>query len=385
MKRIVTIILLLVSFTFVSPSQGIDNDNFVVTHGPWLQNLTSTGVTIAWTTNKPAIPGISIISPDGSKKFIRNSHYGNVDGGGTEHKVRVEGLMPGTSYKYALNSVQVLKYQAYRVYYGDTLAGKKITFITPPAKSDKVTFTIFNDVHELSGKMGSYLRHNNIPSQDFYFFNGDMINYLQETEQLYSGFIDTAVFHFASVKPFCYIRGNHEARGYAARDLKNHFDYKDDRFYYSFDRGPVHFVVLDCGEDKPDNSKEYFGLSDFDSYRKEELEWLKNEVKSEAFKKAVHRIVMIHMPVVKEEKQNHAMTWLSANFGPLLRDAGVEMVFSAHTHKNTYYEKDKSGYGYALLVNSNNSFVEVEADNLRIKAVVKDIDGKVMAEYEVNK
>ena len=385
MKRIVTLFFLSVVFAVVSFSQGIDNDNFVVTHGPWLQNMTSTGVTIVWTTNKPAIPGITITGTDGSKRFIRNSHHGNIDGGGMEHKVRVEGLAPGTAYKYALNSVQVLKYQAYRVYYGDTLAGKQITFVTPPATSGKVNFTIFNDVHELSGKMGSYLRHNNIPLQDFYFFNGDMINYLQETEQLYRGFIDTAVFYFASVKPFYYIRGNHEARGYAARDLKNHFDYKDDRFYYSFDMGPVHFVVLDCGEDKPDNSKEYFGLADFDSYRQEELAWLKEEVKSDAFKKAGHRIVMIHMPVVKAEKQNYAMTWLSANFGPLLRDAGVDMVFSAHTHRNTFYEKDKSGFGYSLLVNSSDSFVEVEADNLRIKAVVKDVNGKVISEYEVKK
>jgi len=381
MKKIITLFILSVVFAVVCSSQGIDNDNFIVTHGPWLQNLSSTGVTIAWATNKPAIPGISITGTDGSKRFIRNSHYGNVDGGGMEHKVRVEGLVPGTAYKYALNSVQVLKYQAYRVYYGDTLSGKQLTFVTPPEKSDKVTFTIFNDVHELSGKMGSYLQHNNIPLQDFYFFNGDMINYLQEPEQLYRGFIDTAVFYFASVKPFYYIRGNHEARGYAARDLKNYFDYKDDRFYYSFDMGPVHFVVLDCGEDKPDNSKEYYGLADFDTYRQEELVWLKEELKSEAFRKAVHRIVMIHMPVVKAEKQNHAMTWLSTNFGPLLRDAGVDMVFSAHIHRNAYYEKDKSGYGYALLVNSNNSFVEVEADSDRIKALVKDVEGKTISEY----
>ena len=47
--------------------------------------------------------------------------------------------------------------------------------------------------------MGSYLRHNNIASQDFYFFNGDMINYLQEPEQLYRGFIDTARISFRQV------------------------------------------------------------------------------------------------------------------------------------------------------------------------------------------
>ena len=97
--------------------------------------------------------------------------------------------------------------------------------------------------------------------------------------------------------------GNHETRGFVARDLKNYFDYKDDRFYYSFDNGPVHFVVLDCGEDKPDNNRYYYGLADYDSYRLEELEWLKKEVKSDAFRNAKHRIVIVHMPIIKEEKQ----------------------------------------------------------------------------------
>ena len=62
-------------FALVSYSQGIDNDNFVVTHGPWLQNLTSSGVTIAWTTNKPAIPGISLTGPDGIKKIHQEQPY----------------------------------------------------------------------------------------------------------------------------------------------------------------------------------------------------------------------------------------------------------------------------------------------------------------------
>ncbi|HNY14557.1 MAG TPA: FN3 domain-containing metallophosphoesterase family protein [Bacteroidales bacterium] len=385
MRRIFILIIPAIFVAAGAYAQGIDNENLLVTHGPWIQNLTSSGVTIVWTTNKPAIPGITLTLPDGKTKFIRNSHFGNIDGGGLLHKVAIENLEPGTTYKYALNSVQVLKYQAYRVYYGDTLTGKNMIFATPPDKSDKVTFTVFNDVHELSGKLGSYLRNNDRKAQDLYFFNGDMINYLQEHDQIFRGFLDTSVFYFASVKPFYYVRGNHESRGYLARDLRDYFVYPEERYYYSFDRGPVHFTVLDCGEDKPDNSREYYGLADFDAYRAEELKWLEKEVSSDAFRKAHYRIVIIHMPVVKAEKQNHAMTWLSENFGPILKDAGADMVFSAHTHRNAFYDRDKSGFGYALLVNSNNSFVEVTVDKTSIKALVKDIEGKVLSQYEVKK
>lgn len=364
-------------------SQEIDNENFIVSHGPYLQNLSSTGVTIVWTTNKPSIPGVTISYPDGSTKLIRNSHDGLVDGGGMLHKVRIEGLDPGNKYKYNIVSVQILKYQAYKVYYGDTLRRKEESFITPFSGSDNVSFCVINDVHENSGKLASYIKNGNGTNKDLYFFNGDMVDYLQSGNQLFPGFIDTAVSYFASRKPFYYVRGNHEARGYFARELKDYFDFIDDRFYYSFNNGPVRFIVLDCGEDKPDNNRNYYGLADFDSYRSEELEWLKDEVQSDAYRNAKRRIVIIHMPILKGNNMNHTMTFLAENFGPVLQTADVDLMISAHIHQNVFYEADKSGFGYPLLVNSNNSFVEVIADPNGIKAVVKDVDGSVINSYTI--
>lgn len=369
------------AFSIVTSSQDIDNENFVVTHGPYLQRLNETGVTIIWTTNKPAVPGVNLTTPEGKVRFVRNSHDGIIDGGGLVHKVRIDGLEPGKTYKYSISSVQILKYQAYKIYYGDTLNRKTESFVTPSQKSEKTNFTVINDVHGNSGKMASYIKNGNRSGQDFYLFNGDMIDFLQSEDQLFPGFIDSAVTYFAAVKPFYYVRGNHETRGYVAREIKDFFDYQDDRFYYSFNNGPVHFTVLDCGEDKPDNNRYYYGLADYDTYRTEELEWLKNEVKSDAFRNAKHRIVIVHMPIIKEEKQGYGMKYLSDNFGPVLNASGVCLMLSAHTHRNTFYEAGKSGFSYPVLVNSNNSFVEVEADIQGIKAVVKDTGGKIINTY----
>lgn len=374
---------MIITFNNLIFSQRIDNENLAVTHGPWLQNLDANGVTIIWTTNKPAVPGVNITFPDGKVLLVRNSHDGIVDGGGVLHKVRIDGLEPGNSYKYAIHSVQVMKYQAYKVYYGDTLIKKAESFKTLPSKSDMVKFLVVNDVHNNSGKMASYFKNGNIPEKDFCIFNGDMVDFLQSTEELFSGFLDSAVTYFAKTKPFYYVRGNHETRGYQAREVKNYFDYKDGKFYYSFDYGQIHFTILDCGEDKPDNNKNYFGLADYDRYRDEELEWLKSEVKSEAFRNAKKRIVIVHMPILKEQKQNYGMKYLSDYFGPLLHTAGVNLMISAHTHRNAYYESGKTGFNYPLLVNSNNSFVEVVVDDKEIKAVVKDITGKQLAEYTI--
>ena len=48
----------------------------------------------------------------------------------------------------------------------------------------------------------------------------------------------------------------------------------------------------------------YYGLADYDRYRLEELEWLKKEVKSDAFRNAKHRIVIVHMPIIKEKSKD---------------------------------------------------------------------------------
>lgn len=365
------------------PVMPIDNENLMVTHGPYLQNVTTTGATVIWTTNKPALPGIILSGGKYENRLFRSSHDGIIDAGGTLHKIRIEGLEPGTTYSYRLSSIQIMKYQAYKVYYGDTLVQRAESFSTVPLKTDRVAFTVINDVHENSGKLASYFRSGRPSEQDFYVFNGDMVDFLQDHSQLFNGFIDTSRKYFAASRPFYYIRGNHETRGFLARDLKGFFDYNGDRFYYSFDYGPAHFIVLDCGEDKPDNNRYYYGLADYDNYRLKELEWLKNEIRSDAFKKAGYRILLVHFPVIKQEKQGYGMKFLSDNFGPLLQEAGIDIAFSAHTHRNTFLEASQSGYGFPVLVNSNNSFVEVVADRNGISAVVKDIEGKQITGYKI--
>jgi predicted phosphodiesterase len=385
MKRLIVIIVMFSAlsssgFVLGQTGQGITNEDLIVTHGPYLQNMGLGGVTIIWTTNKPAVPGIFLSSGDGNYRFIRNSYDGIVNGGGTLHKIRIEGLEPGVKYNYKISSVQILKYQAYKIYYGDTLTGKAVGFSTMPLKPEKINFGVINDVHENAAKLASYLKRGKTAEEDLFFFNGDMVDYLQDSEQLFKGFIDTASVYFAAKNPFWFIRGNHETRGFIARDLKSFFDYKDDRFYYSFDMGTVHFVVLDCGEDKPDNNRYYYGLADYDSYRLAELEWLKNEVKSYAFKNASRRIVMVHMPIIKENKQAYGMKFLADHFGPVLQNTGIDLMISAHTHRTAYYEPANSGFGYPVLVNSNNTFVEVSVDLNGIKAIVKDVNGSAVLE-----
>ena len=70
----------------------------------------------------------------------------------------------------------------------------------------------------------------------------------------------------------------HETRGAYARNFSHYFAGPNGKFYYAFTYGPVRFIVLDCGEDKPDTDVEYSGLIDFDSYMLQQKDWLSREI-----------------------------------------------------------------------------------------------------------
>jgi len=131
---------------------------------------------------------------------------------------------------------------------------------------------------------------------DLVFFNGDSLSHLENESQVLERCLKPASGLFASRTPLLLVRGNHETRGAFARDLGRYLALPDGRFHYSFDHGPVHFVVMDTGEDKEDGHWAYSGLTDFDAYRQQEAEWLAREVASPAFKQARFRVLVAHMP-----------------------------------------------------------------------------------------
>ncbi len=380
------LILILITCIFIPISAGGQKRySEKILHGPWIQNLTHNSVTIMWITSDPSVPGILIGSDTSKMDLIYNSKDGMINAGDTLQKIRITGLQPGKRYMYRIYSRQIDIFEPYKITYNDTIVSQAYSFTTTSPQSKTTNFIVFNDVHNNSTKMASYLRNININNQDIWFFNGDMVDYVQDKYQITTGFLDTAVFWFAKTKPFIYVRGNHEARGRYARQFKDFLDFKDDSFYSSFDLGPVHFIILDCGEDKPDNNQYYYQLADFDNYRKEQLEWLKKEISTEKFRDASFRIVLCHMPIYKQAKMGYGMQYLSDNYGPVLEKAGIDLLLSGHTHSYAYLDREKSGFGYPVLVNSSNTFLEVSINNNEINVLVKDVNGNITNEIILKK
>lgn len=360
-----------------------------ILHGPYLQNVKENEATIVWLADKPSVGWVELAPNDDSHFYGEERHkYFDTSNGvkntSTLHAVRIIGLKPNTDYRYRIYSQEVLKHEGTYVEYGRVAATnvyskKPLVFRTSYSDKKETSFVMINDIHGRPNVMTQLLTKTNYKDKDLIIFNGDMVSEFKSEEHIFSGFMDEAVSLFASEKPMYYTRGNHETRGEFATSLQNYLSPKESHLYYLFRQGPVCFIVLDTGEDKPDSDIEYSGITDYDGYRTEQVEWMKQLYKNEDFKSAKFKVVIAHMPPSTSPDIWHGQKEVLEKFVPILNDLKVDLMLCGHLHKNMYEEKSQL-IQFPVLVNSNNSAVEVYATGSKMDLKVVDIDGKIISQ-----
>ena len=350
-----------------------------ITHGPWLCDMTSTGVTVVWTTDKPALSWVEIAEDNGNSFYQKEHkrHYETVAGRRQAHKrvhaVRLKHLKPGTRYNYRIFSQEVVEWKYNdAVKYGDVAATNvfsraPLRFTTFPEKGSDISFLVFNDIHGRADYMAELVKNEDFSTHDFVLFNGDMSSSVENSDQLFKDYIDTAVSLYASELPLIYNRGNHETRGRHADFLAEYFPTNSKNFYQLYMVGDIACLVLDCGEDKPDNDIEYGNLADYDAYRVEESEWLRQVVASESFRNAAARIVFLHIPLGNGSW--HGNLHLEEIFLPILNEAGIDVMFSGHTHRYGFREPNEK-VRFPILINDNQSYIRCNVTADKIKAEI---------------
>lgn len=266
---------------------------FRITHGPYLCDMSQDGVTVVWTTNRPALSWVEASPADSLAPAPPPRHYQTVAGrklaGRTLHAVRVRGLQPGTDYRYRIFSQEVQSWpDVNNVTYGKTVGAdasrrRAYGFRTFPAAGSGCSFLVLNDIHGKADVLTRLCKRVDFSELGFVAFNGDMSSSVESGEQLFKDYLDASAALFAAGTPILFTRGNHETRGVFADSLGDYFPGRDGRFYGIYRYGDVCILLLDCGEDKPDDHAEYNGLADYDAYRAEECAWLKKAVRSEEF------------------------------------------------------------------------------------------------------
>lgn len=106
--------------------------------------------------------------------------------------------------------------------------------------------------------------------------------------------------------PVIITRGNHDLRGKASQLLSELYPCAGGRFYYTARVGCIEFLVADCGEDKPDNHREYGGSASYHPFRLEETEFIERAAESGSFfaPEVKYRFILSHVPFSVRNKEN---------------------------------------------------------------------------------
>ncbi|WP_025764572.1 metallophosphoesterase family protein [Dyadobacter tibetensis] len=345
---------------------------------PYLQNLSSNGVTIMWTTSANCFSWVEYGAGNYTSKRAVAYENGLIQANNRVNKIRLPDLTPGKAHKYRVFSIAIIGYQGSKVLFGETVSSKMMSFTTPPLQEDEIGLVVLNDVHDRPQTIPQLLyRHGytgSKPDFDFVVFNGDVFDWVSSEQQMIDHLIEPCTEIFASSIPFLLTQGNHECRGSFSRNITQYYDYPENRYYYAFDRGPIRFVVLDSGEDKTDDSVEYGGLSAFDRYREEQARWLEKEVASTAFQQAPFRVVLIHISPYHSGDW-HGTLHCRKVFGPILAKAKIDLQLSGHTHRYAVHQADKD-HPYPIIIGGGP--LEGQRTLIKIQASKKTMEVKMI-------
>jgi hypothetical protein len=335
-----------------------------ITHGPYLCDMASDGVTVVWKTD---VPGPAWVELSGSSEKYYETVGGNILPTETLHRVRINNLQAGTAYSYKVYTKEISFNPAtMMVSYGATVTNQSsLSFTTFSESKKNVSFLVLNDIHSRADFMKNLCAPVDFKALDFVCFNGDMWDWVLAENQVFADCTDAAVELFASETPIVFNRGNHEPRGPFACYLMDYFPTKDGRVYYRFNIGDICFLVLDCGEDKVDDHYEYFGLAAFDSYREEEALWLERCVASPEFQNASIRIAFLHIPPFVGSTE-HGSTHLRQTLVPILNNAGIDVMISGHFHWHDYQAANEN-VKFPTVVNGNNAYLLCTIKDGKIK------------------
>jgi len=390
MKNWVTLLLLKLSFgCVVMPllcNAQTDDRSYRFDHGPYLQGLTEQSVYIYFTTSEKGFSSVELKDPV-SGEITRHMTIddGLIEANNTRNAIELKGLKPNTQYEYRLFSTKIKQFRLSRNVYADTIRTAWYSFTTLDPKALSSTFITTSDIHDDAKKYERLLSYMPLEQTEMIFLLGDILSHFSREGQPYSSFIDVSVDKFAKEIPFVLIRGNHDTRGALARTYDQYIRRPNKHFYGTYSLGDTFIIMLDTGEDKPDSHHDYSGLTAFEDYRKEQAEWLKEVVKSQAFKKSKHRIVMAHIPPIKDDGTSkrisvHGPDMVYKLYLPILNKEKIDLMISGHTHQFQLIEKNKGINNFPILINDNKSisFYKVSSDGVYVKTV--NDQGKVTME-----
>ncbi len=282
----------------------------------WQSKTPLEGCRLQYQTNDGMNQSLPVAMESLNEDRITNYYY----------TVYLKNLTPHTTYRY-------------RIWLGN-IATDWQEFTTAPAQIDAFTALIFCDSqcgHTYAGFgenfRTAWQRH---PNAHFFAIVGDIVDNGQQEWQWQNFFASIA--GILPDKLFAPVMGNHECYSLIWKfcrprryELSYNLPANDTpelkNYYYSYDYGPVHFIVLNT---------QMLELNEIhpDLLAKQKA-WLRQDVKSHH---ASWQVVLMHKDVLAyDEYQEGSKTMMSISdvgyaFMPLFDELGIDLVLTGHMH-----------------------------------------------------
>lgn len=374
--------------TAVTPLSSLanrtDNSAFEFASKPYLQNFNNKTITIIATFSNNCIAWLEVLNEDNSiKQTIHQTDDGMLNANTDIFKFKVP--HGNQNFKYRIVAKEILKFEPYKIEYGLTIRSKDEETLLPFNHGDSINLLILNDIHENIPSFKQLYEKSTLKRKDLIILNGDTFHHVDNSSDIINKLNKPITEVFASRSPYIMVRGNHETRGPFARHFKKYFDYPDNKYYQAFLMGTIYLIILDGGEDKPDNHQVYGGTVDYDNYRLEQKDWLANVLKSKDRKKAKHTIIINHIPWFHSDNW-HGTSHNKLCFHDLVQSHSVDAVISGHTHESGFF-KPNDEHNYHVIIGGgpkegSRTFIEISASKNKLTINLKKDDGSLIDSLE---
>jgi hypothetical protein len=209
------------------------------------------------------------------------------------------------------------------------------SFTLPGPRAGQLKIAMWNDTHMNAETVGALRAATAAYSPDCVVMNGDIHDFNQSVDLPNACLRTTGGGISMPDWPMIFSRGNHDMRGYFAERLPQFLPPQANDGYYGVYRiGPVAMIILDTGEDNIERT-DYGQLTECQHYREIQRDWLARAVDDSRISSAPFRIAFCHIPL---RWSNMGATgeyspWSADLFVPGLAKAGIQAVFSGHTHR----------------------------------------------------
>ena len=341
---------------------------------PYLQNVTQHSIVIMWETTDAVVGTVSYGESEEMERSVTESSPSKI------HELEITGLEPGKNYHY-------------QVRYGSVKLDPS-TFRTAPSDGTReFRLVAYGDPRSYPGRHRRTVEQIAAANPDLIISAADLTSSGQVYEQWKPQFFMPLRIVSDHI-PFFTCLGNHEGNS------KHYFNYMSlpgNEVYYSFDYASAHFIALDSDA----------GYTPYDE-SSPQYRWLIEDL--EAHKNAEWIIVYFHHPLFRFYP-NRGIEIQRHYWQPVFDKYGVDLVLAGHDHHYGHtYPVGKVGTSlrkgvryittggggaplydvttarpYIVTAQKAHNLVIIDFHKDTADAVVKDIDGKVIDRFTINR